>query len=41
MTGPNGVAVLPELDVDILVDAVPELAGICELKTITLSNDPS
>lgn len=41
MTGPNGVAVLPELDVDILVDAVPELAGICELKTITLSKAPS
>jgi L-asparaginase len=41
MTGPKGVAVLPELEVDILTDAVPQLADICELNTITLSKAPS
>ncbi|MGB3539519.1 MAG: asparaginase [Mesorhizobium sp.] len=41
MIGPKGVAVLPELDVDVLAEAVPGVAEICDLKTITLSKTPS
>lgn len=41
MTGPGGAAVLPNLDAGMLVEAVPDLAAICEVAAITLSKAPS